>query len=333
MSDIGVAGRDGVILAVEEVNRQGGIAGRMVELIIKNDKQDPEVARQGVRQMTEAGVVGIVGPMTSSMALAIMPLADELQTLVISPTASTNELTGKDDYFFRVYSANANDAKNLAELAYSKRGYRRVAVIYDLSNRGYTENLFQFFKQYFEEHGGSIIQAVSYTTRKDTDFSLLATQLSESSPDSIYIIAGARDTAMICQQLVKQGKKIPILASEWSVTDDVLHYGGMAVEGMEFFHSYDRNSKKPAFLDFKEKYNNRFHRDPEFASIRSYEATRVLLTSLEKAGDLGKMPEAIVSTGRFKGLQSDIVFDRYGDVQRPYILKTIKNGVFTAVLQ
>lgn len=73
VADLGIAGRDAVLLAVELRNQSGGVAGRKVKLLIKDDQQSPEVARRAVRDLIEQGVVAIVGPMTSAMAIAWCP--------------------------------------------------------------------------------------------------------------------------------------------------------------------------------------------------------------------------------------------------------------------
>ena len=74
VADLGIAGRDGVQLAVEICNRSGGVSGRKVQLIIKNDEQTPEVAERGVRELIAEGVLAIVGPMTSAMGMAVVPI-------------------------------------------------------------------------------------------------------------------------------------------------------------------------------------------------------------------------------------------------------------------
>ncbi|MDT8445116.1 MAG: ABC transporter substrate-binding protein [Desulfuromonadales bacterium] len=88
VADLGVAGRDAVILAVEEKNRSGGIAGRKVELVVSDDRQDVGSARQAISELTTQQVVAIIGPMTSSMAAVIQPLVNVEQIVTISPTVN-----------------------------------------------------------------------------------------------------------------------------------------------------------------------------------------------------------------------------------------------------
>lgn len=94
-ADLGIKGRDGVSLAVEKINASGGIYGRPVKLLIRDDKGTPDGARTADRELIDAGVVAIIGHMTSSQAMAAMEVIETAGVVLISPTATTEELTGK----------------------------------------------------------------------------------------------------------------------------------------------------------------------------------------------------------------------------------------------
>lgn len=114
VADLGIAGRDGVQLAVDLRNQEGGVGGRMVRLLVRDDEQNPEAAARALRELIDQGVVAVVGPMTSAMAMATVPIANEAKLLMISPTVSTEDLSGRDDYFFRVGSSNHANAAEVA---------------------------------------------------------------------------------------------------------------------------------------------------------------------------------------------------------------------------
>ncbi|NIP49758.1 MAG: amino acid ABC transporter substrate-binding protein, partial [Gammaproteobacteria bacterium] len=101
-------------LAIEEVNGNGGINGRLVEGNVRDVSMHKETALHAVRNLSAEKVSAIIGPMTSQTAVAILPEINRLKIPLISPTASTNQLSGQDDYFFRVYYTNAQAAQLLA---------------------------------------------------------------------------------------------------------------------------------------------------------------------------------------------------------------------------
>ncbi|MEW5815083.1 MAG: ABC transporter substrate-binding protein [Spirochaetota bacterium] len=108
-SDLGIAGRNGALLAVEEITSAGGIKGRPVVLITKDDQQDPVAALKVDKELIDEGVVAIIGHMTSVMTMSVIPFINKSEILMISPTTSTNELTNIDDYFFRTLPANKDE--------------------------------------------------------------------------------------------------------------------------------------------------------------------------------------------------------------------------------
>ncbi len=331
VAGLGIAGRDGVMLAVEEINGTGGINGRHVKLLVKDDKQDAKVAVKVDEELIAEGAAAIIGHMTSSMSMKGVPVANKNKILMLSPTTSTNELTGIDDYFFRIYPASALTAKRLAEHVFNNMGHKRVTVIYDIRNRAHTESWYLSFKKEFEANGGAIIAAETYTSGPDTRFMELARKVSARDTDALFILANAMDTAMLCQQLVKIGKTLPIVTSEWSATEDVLEFGGKAVEGMTFFHTFDKANKNPRFLKFREAFKKRFGYEAGFASAHAYDAAQVLFRALGKSDDPTMLRETIKEIESFQGLQGELTFDQFGDVKRQHILMTIQNGQFKAM--
>ena len=104
-SALGIEGRNGASLAVTLINENGGINGRKVQLITKDDKQNSGKAREVVQELLDEGVSAVIGHMTSTMSIAGSEKTNQNKVVMISPTTSTSELSGIDDYFFRVYPA------------------------------------------------------------------------------------------------------------------------------------------------------------------------------------------------------------------------------------
>lgn len=97
-SDLGISSRNGATLAVDELNAAGGVRGRSLQLIIRDDGQDADRARRAVRELVGEGVVAMVGHATSSMAAATLPIVNDAQVLMVSPTVTSPDFTGKDDW-------------------------------------------------------------------------------------------------------------------------------------------------------------------------------------------------------------------------------------------
>jgi branched-chain amino acid transport system substrate-binding protein len=331
LSDLGVAGRNGVILAVEQINTAGGIQGRPIELLVRDDQHDPEIAKQVDQDLIDAGVAAIIGHLTSAMSMAAVPLVNEEQMVLISPTTSTNELTGLDDYFLRVCPSSNTQTDQLARYAFTTMGLRKIASVYDLSNRAFAEGLYQNFKTQFENMGGTLVHTTTFTSGEPISYLTLTRNLLDVEADGLFIVASALDTALLCQQLRKENVDIPIISSAWAFTPDIIRHGGSAVEGLIFSEAYYKESKHPDYLAFQREFRNRFGHEPGFAGTFSYEAARVVFTALAQTDDSSRLKEVIIAHQVFAGLQGQIRIDRYGDAQRKRFVITIKNGQFVTV--
>lgn len=330
LSDLGTAGRNSVILAVEEINSRGGVNGRPVELIIKDDKQDPDVALRVDRELVNEGVVAIIGHMTSTMSMAVLPFINKEKVLMISPTTSTNKVTGIDDYFIRVISPNKSETDHLVRHAFKVMGLRKMAGVYDLSNRAYTEGYLNNFRDEFQALGGKVSHVKTFTSGRDVDFVKLADSLLKPAPDGVLIVTGGPDAAMISQRIRVTGSKVPIITCGWAMTADFIHDGGPAVEGVVFSQLLNRGSRHKAYLEFRKRFEERFGEEPNFAAAHGYEAAHALFRALSENADAEELKAAILQQDMFEGVQGDFKVDKYGDPQRKRFLITVENGQFKA---
>ena len=330
-ADLGVAGRDSVQLAIEERNQGGGISGRRLQLIVKDDEQDPEVAKRVVQELINEGVAAIIGPMTSARGAAVAPIADQAKILLVSPTVTTEELSGKDDHFFRVSSTTREFARRTALYQLKTNRMRRVAAVYDLGNRAFSENWLKNFTEAFAQ-GGQVVLTLGFQVGNDTTFLSIAQELLADDVDGVLIIANSMDSALLCQQIRKLDARIPIVLSDWGGTERLLELGGKAVEGVNVVQTFDRNSSAPRYQAFRQTYLERFHREPGFPGVYSYDATTVVLDALSQRQGEQSLKETVLAVRTFEGLQSSFSFDDYGDVKRPHIsIGIVRDGHFLVV--
>ncbi len=331
LSSISIAARNGVILAIEEANRTGGLADRKVELLIKDDRNDPETALQGMEYFVRSRAVGVIGPMTSELSRVTAPLSEKNKMVMISPFANSADFTDQGEFFFRISPTDRDEARHLADLSFRERGYRRISILYDLTNREYTENRAFYFRDFIEALGGTIVQVTSYTTRDDTDFGLLTTQASQNNPDVVYILADGSDLVRICRQLKKRNHDLPVLATGMAITPELLKQGGAAVNGIEFFQSFDFNSTAVVYQRFLDDYKNRFHEEPELGAFYAFESAKIMLTALEQARAKRNLNDIIHEIKDFKGLQETLEINQYGAAERTLVHKRIDNGAIVTI--
>lgn len=169
-SDLGVAGRNGAILAVEERNKSGGLGGRPVELIVKDDRNDPALVRSIDEGLIDGGVTTIIGHMTSVTAVAALPVADSGKAVIITPTATADALTKRDDMLITVMSPVRVMAEAQAVTAVNQFAVKRMAVIYDTSNPEYSQNWVRSFSAAYQQLGGRIVRTLSFVSGNKVEY-------------------------------------------------------------------------------------------------------------------------------------------------------------------
>ncbi|MBM9511121.1 ABC transporter substrate-binding protein [Desulfogranum marinum] len=313
VADLGLSGRDAVQMAIESVNTNGGIHGRQIQLIVTDDQQNPDKARQVVEELIKEQVDAIIGPMTSDMAMVVAPLINAAKIVTVSPTASTAKLSGQDDYFFKIStSTRQNGAKSGAYHAQAGKMHR-LAVLHDLGNQAYSESwLKNFTRPFLERKGNEIVGVIGFDTRRGITFTKVVNKAFALNPDGILIIANSMDSALICQQVRKINSRVHLTLADWGATERLLELGGKAVEGVTVIQVFDRKSKKPRYLAFREKYIERFKQEPGFAGVLGYDAATVVINALQYQKKGQSLKDVLLET-EFEGLQAVINFDTFGD--------------------
>jgi len=331
VADLGISGRDGTTLAIEQRNAKGGIGGRKIKLIATDDKQDPATAAMAVENLVNQGVAAIIGHMTSSMSMRTVPIINKHKLVMVSPTTTTTYLSGKDDYFIRVSSTVGHYAERMAYYQSDIVGHKRVAIIYDINNKAYTESWVGIFKQHFTARDGQIVHIEPYQSGEAVSFFTVIEKVPMEKIDALIIVAGALDTAMLCQQVRKKGLDLPIVASEWSATEKLVDMGGQSVEGIVVNQFFDRHSKDPKYLEFRDAYLKRFNEEPGFASVNAYDATNLVLDALDRHSDDQALKDTILDMPNYNGVQGTVRIDRFGDADRKTFLTTIRQGQFISL--
>lgn len=324
-SDIGVALRNGALLAVAQSNPA-------VELVEFDDRQQPDQAAELADAVQAAGCVAVIGPATSSMAAGWIPQAERRKLLSVSPTVTSHDFAGQDDHFFRICSTTRQYARHSALHAVRRHGWRRFALVRDDSNHAYTRSWSEHFIAAVRGEGAVVVAETAYGpgTPHDGAEQALAAALA-SGPETLVIVANARDTALLAQAITHHPKRPALIAAEWAATDQLILGGGRAVEGVLVTQFFDRDSQAPAYLAFAQAFQTRFGRMPGFAETAAYDATRIVLQALAERRRDEPLKATLLRLRRFDGVQNAIVFDDYGDCDRPLYVTEVRQQRFMTV--
>jgi branched-chain amino acid transport system substrate-binding protein len=328
VSDLGIAGRNGAQLAVDDLNADGGVVGRHLELVTRDDEQNAGLALQRLEALYDLGVEFVVGPITSSMAAALLPMVNQRRIPVISPLAGANDFSGQDDAFFRVVSDTAASARQQAA-ALLARGLRSIVTVADTKNAVFTRSWTSAATAEFTAGGGVVTQSLEFEAAPGLKFLELAQRIVDTGADGVVLVASAADSAVLVQQVRRLREPMFIALSAWAGTEEFPSLGGQAFEGVLVTQFFDRFNATPRWLDFVSRYRRRFGDVPGYAAMNGYDALKMGAAAARAAGADGLLA-SLRQIRELEGLQRQLRFDEFGDCLAPTYLTEIKDGRYIA---
>lgn len=328
-ADLGVAGRNAVLLAIEQRNAAGGINGRLIELVIRDHGYNTAEAQEAVAELIAQDIELIIGPMTSSMAVAMLPQINASRSILLGTTVTTKMLTGKDDNFLRVIADTSTYASKSARYQYESRGSRTVSVIYDKNNAAYSESWLDDFRKTFLELGGEIKKVQAFDSGQNPSFFPIVEDLLQSQPDCLVVIGNSVDSALISQQVRKIDPNLQIALAEWASTERYIELAGPAAEGVVVSQFLDRNDQSTRYQNFLAAYQQRFQQTPGFGGLAGYDAALIAIEAHARRKPRQSLKETILTQGEFHGTQQVLHIDRFGDADRATFITVIRNGIYS----
>lgn len=277
----GTEARNGVQLAVEEINAAGGINGQTVQLIAEDDEGNPEKSVSAYKLLTTRdGAKLFIGSLTSGCTMAITSLAQAQKVVVVAPAATAPAVTDAGNFIFRVCFIDPFQGKVGAKFAFENLGLKKAAVLYDVGN-DYSVGLFDNFKAGFEAAGGTIVAAESYNTG-DKDFNAQLTKIKNANPEVVYLPDYYSTVALIAKQLRAQGLNVPIVGADgW---DGIVDNAGDEMLNGFYSNHYASDSIDGKVIDFVKKYSEKFNATPTSFAALAYDAMYVIKDAIIASG-------------------------------------------------
>ncbi|BES63945.1 ABC transporter substrate-binding protein [Gottschalkiaceae bacterium SANA] len=326
-SQLSIDARNAIQIGVDFTNQEGGIHGRPIELLVKDDEASTEVSQKRYQEFIEEDVHLILGHMTSNMSDAVLE-AEELPILFLSPSMSVNTLSGIDDNFMRTSPQTNGQAALFIEFV-EERGFHNVVVLYDLMNQDYTEYLATQIQMHGEKRENVDFHLVPIDSRVD-DLGEVVEQLDLEGTDCVFMISQATDTAFLSQKIRKINQEAELVSVSWSMTQDLIYFGGEAVEGMYFIGVYQAEDKSKEYVRFQNAFEERFNYKPSFVSILAFDAYNVIAEGLKRAESSSPtaVKAAILEISEFQGLEEKFRVDEFGDCERSYQINQLQDKQF-----
>lgn len=318
--------KEGIELALEEVNAKGGIQGRRVEVIYEDDQADPRIGVSAMKKLVHVDRVPVViGAMPSSVTLAIAPIAERERVVLISPASSSPVITKAGDYIFRNWPSDIFEGYTMADFAYQELGIERVAIFH--INNDYGLGIKTVFERRFEELGGTILITDTFEEGA-TDFRTQLIKINRTNTQAIYMPGHIRELARILKQARELGIETQFLSTVGLAGPELLRIAGDAAEGA-IYTAPAFDPQCPGIADFQRRYKAKHGRLAEVFAAHAYDALKIVVLAIEKGGYNSEgIKNALHNIKDFPGVSGLTTFDEHGDVLKSAMVKVVREGKF-----
>jgi len=325
----GTSTKNGIDIAVDEINAAGGILGKKVRVIVEDDQGRPEEAQIVVTKLiTKDKVVAVLGEVASSRTLAAAPVAQQYGVPMISPSSTNVEVTRKGDYIFRVCFLDPFQGYVMAKFTAETLKLTKVAILRDIEN-DYSVGLANAFAENFKKMGGAIVGDESYSAG-DTDFNAQLTSIKAKSPQAIFVPGYYTAVGLVARQAKKQGLNVPLLGGDGWDSPKLTEIGGKDLDGSFFTNHYSVEDPSPEAQRFLTAYKARFNAVPDALGGLGYDSAMVLFEAIKRAGSVDgkKVRDEIARTRDHSGVTGKITLDADRNATKPAVVLEIKDGKF-----
>src|SRR5574340_78683 len=337
---VGASCKNAAELAVKEVNDAGGldVGGKKykIELFIEdNAGKADQSASAASKLITQQNVVAIIGPNASRYAIPASEIAETSKVVLISPWSTNPKTTLVGDtnvpkkYVFRAAFIDPFQGRVVAKFALDNLGAKNAAVLYDVAS-DYNKGIAEFFKQTFEENGGTIVAFETYTTG-DKDFSAQLTKIKDTNPDVIFLPNYYSEVPLQIQQAHRLGITAPFLGSDSWGSSELLSLCGADCEGYYFSTHYAADAATPVATKFIEAYKATYGTTPDDVAALTYDSFGLLWNALQLAGavDRESVRTGMSKITNYEGVTGNMAFQAgSGDPIKSAVILQIKGDKF-----
>lgn len=326
----GISTKNGIQMAVDEVNAAGGITvdGKAKKLAVRvyDDQGKPEEAANAVsRLINQDKVTVILGEVASSNSLAMAPKAQAAKVPMITPSSTNPKVTQVGDFIFRVCFIDPFQGTVMAKFATETLKAKNVAILKD-NKSDYSLGLAQFFTETFAKLGGNIVAEEAYS-QGDTDFRGQLTAIKGKNPEAIYVPGYYTDVGVVARQARELGLKVPLMGGDGWESEKLYELGGSAIDGSYFSNHYSTDDPNPRVQAFIKNYEAKYGGKPDSLGALGYDAAMVAVEAIKRAGstDGQKVRDELAKTSGHPGIAGTITLDEQRNAVKPAVILQVKD--------
>jgi len=323
----GVSTKNGAMMAIDEWNAKGGVLGRKIEALVEDSQCTPDPAVNAANKLIDQDKVKfLMGEVCSKASIPVSEIAEEKGIVQISGTSTNETLTLKADgstkaYVFRACFIDPFQGLVMSKFA-SGKGYKTAFILFDQGN-DYVRGLAEAFEKAWTAAGNTVVGKETYTAQ-DTDFSAILTKVADAKPEVLYVPDYYNIINLVGAQAKEKGITAVMMGGDgWDSADLDL----AAADGGFFSNHYSPEDTRPIVVNWVANYKAKFGDVPDALATLGYDATNILIASIEKAGtdDPAKVKDAMAAIS-YEAVSGLITFDAQHNPIKSAAVLAVKDG-------
>ena len=329
VASYGTAEQKGAKLAVDEINKAGGVDGKQIEVTDKDNKSElSEASTVSTNLVTQAKVNTIIGPATSGGTGAAITNAAKASVPLITPSGTQDDLTKGQDYLFRTTFIDSFQGKILSKYVTDNLKAKKVVLYYDNSS-DYAKGIAKAFQ---EEYKGEIVATETFAS-KDTDFQAALTKFKGKDFDALVVPGYYTEAGKIVNQARGIGIDKPIVGGDGFNSEEFISQATPAAATNVYYvsgysTSGDMTAKAKKFLEaYKAKYNE----EPSMFSALAYDSVYMVAEASKGAKNSVDIKENLAKLKDFEGVTGSITMDKNHNPVKSALMIGLKDGTVDTV--
>ena len=324
VASYGTAEQKAAKLAVDEINKAGGVDGKQIEITDKDNKSElSEASTVSTNLVTQAKVNTIIGPATSGGTGAAITNAAKASVPLITPSGTQDDLTKGQDYLFRTTFIDSFQGKILSKYVTDNLKAKKVVLYYDNSS-DYAKGIAKAFQ---EEYKGEIVATETFAS-KDTDFQAALTKFKGKDFDALVVPGYYTEAGKIVNQARGMGIDKPIVGGDGFNSEEFISQATPAAATNVYYvsgysTSGDMTAKAKKFLEaYKAKYNE----EPSMFSALAYDSVYMVAEASKGAKNSVDIKENLAKLKDFEGVTGSITMDKNHNPVKSALMIGLKDG-------
>ena len=319
-------------LVISQVNEEGGVLGRPVELVIEDDVCKPEVAANIAAKLVGEEVVAVIGHICSGATKAALGIYKDSEIIAISPSATNPPLTQSGDYpnFFRTIAPDDAQARLEVDFAVDELGFSKIAVLHDKGDYG--KGLAEFARDFITAESGAEVVLYEGITPGAVDYTAVINKINNSGAEAVIFGGYHPEASKLVTQMRKTGLDITFISDDGVKDDTFIKVAGEYAEGVYATGPKDTTSN-PIAIEATEMHQEVYGADPGAFFLNAYAAALAITHAIEAAGstDYEAVKNALQTVDVDTSLGT-IRFDEKGDaIGVGFSVYQVQDGVYVEV--